>query len=102
MTFIGWIQIVLYCLILLLLTKPLGVYMTRVMEGEKTLLEPLLKPLEHFIYRFSGIKPEEEMHWSTYAYALLAFSLVGALFTYVILRLQGILPFNPMGFSTAA
>ncbi len=102
MTLIGYIQIVLYCLVLLLLTKPLGVYMARVMEGEKTPLAPLLGPLERLIYKFSGIKPDEEMHWSTYAYALLAFSLVGALFTYIILRLQGILPCNPMGFSTAA
>ncbi len=102
MTLVGWIQIALYCLVLLLLTKPMGVYMTRVMEGEKTLLEPMLKPLERLIYKLSGVKPEEEMHWSTYAYALLAFSLVGALFTYAILRLQGVLPLNPMGFSTAA
>ena len=102
MTLIGWIQIILYCLILLLLTKPLGIYMFQVLEGEKTILETVLSPFERFIYKLAGVRAEEEMHWSTYAYALLAFSFIGTLFTYAILRLQGILPFNPMGFSTAA
>jgi K+-transporting ATPase ATPase A chain len=101
MTTLGWIQIALYSIVLLLLTKPTGLYMTQVMEEGNTLLDPVLGPLERLCYRFFGIKPEEEMHWTDYTYALLAFSLVGAIFTYAILRLQGILPLNPMGFSTA-
>ncbi len=102
MTLTGWLQITLYCIVLLLLTKPIGVYMTQVMEEKKTFLEPILGPLERLIYRLSGINPQEEMHWTIYACSLIAFSLVGALFTYGILRLQGFFPLNPMAFSTAS
>ncbi len=101
MTLIGSAQIALYCLVLLLLTKPTGIYIAQVMTSERTLLEPVLAPLERLIYRLAGVNPTKEMPWTVYTYALLAFSLIGALFTYAILRLQGFLPFNPMGFSTA-
>ena len=102
MTFIGWVQIAAYCLVLLLLTRPIGVYMTQVMEEDGGLLHPLLSPFERLCYKLIGVNPDEDMHWTKYAFALLAFSFVGAVLTYGILRLQGTLPLNPMGFSTAS
>ena len=102
MTLIGWVQIAIFSIILLLVTKPIGLYMTQVMEEGNSIFETILGPLERLIYRLLRINPQEEMHWTTYAYALIAFSLIGTIFTYAILRLQGILPFNPMGFSTAS
>lgn len=101
MTLPGLIQIAVFSIILLLLTKPIGFYMTQVMEDGGSFLEPILGPLERLIYRLCGINPEEEMHWTVYTFALLAFSLAGAILTYALLRLQGFLPLNPMGFSTA-
>lgn len=101
MTLLGLAQILLYCIVLLLLTKPVGIYMTLVMEEDgKTLLEKPLGGLEKLVYKLSGVDPSEEMHWTTYTFAMLAFSLAGALLTYGVLRLQGMLPFNPMGFGT--
>lgn len=101
MTLIGWVQIAVFSLILLVLTKPIGLYINAVMEENSGFLEPLLGPLERIIYRLFGVNPHEEMRWTSYAYALLAFSLVSAIFTYVILLSQGYLPLNPMHFSTA-
>jgi len=101
MTVIGWLQLVLFALILLACTKPLGAYMWRVAEGERTLLSPVLAPLERLIYKLCGVNPTEEMGWLEYAFAALAISAISALFTYLVLRLQGFLPLNPMGFSTA-
>lgn len=75
--------------------------MSRVMEEGGSFLESLLSPLERLCYRLFGVNEKEEMHWTQYAFALLAFSLTGAVFTYAILRLQGSLPLNPMGFGTA-
>jgi K+-transporting ATPase ATPase A chain len=100
MTAIGWAQIALYSLLLLALTRPLGLYMARVVEGERTLLTPVLGPLERLLYRLFGVDPNEEMRWTTYAFAVLAFSLVAMLLSYLVLRLQGMLPFNPMGLMT--
>ncbi len=100
MTLIGWIQIGLFCVVLLALTKPTGLYITCIMEGESNFLDPLLGPLERFIYRLIGRTSADEMHWTKYAFALIAFSLVSALFTFALLRMQGLLPLNPMGFST--
>lgn len=102
MTVTGWLQIAIFSAIVLALTKPMGLYMVRVMEEGGSLLEPVLRPVETFCYKTIGINPEEEMRWTDYAFAVLAFSLFGAIFTYAVLRLQGMLPFNPMGFSTAA
>lgn len=101
MTAIGWGQIALFSLVLLALTKPMGAYMARVFEGERTWLDPVLGPVERLLYRLFGVDPREDMRWTTYALAMLAFSVVSLVFTYVVLRLQGLLPFNPMGFSTA-
>ena len=96
----GILYILVFFLILLAITKPLGIYMERIFAGERTFLHPLLRPLERFIYLICGIREETEQRWTQYAASLLAFSLVSFLFVYAIQRLQGILPFNPMGFST--
>ncbi len=102
MTTIGWAQILVYSLLLLAVTKPLGSYMARVFAGERTFLSPVLGPVERLLYRLFGVDEQEEMRWTTYALAMLAFSLVAMLFTYALLRLLGLLPFNPMGFSTGS
>jgi K+-transporting ATPase ATPase A chain len=95
----GWIQLALYILVLLLLTKPVGLYLVRVLDAEgKTFLDPLLKPVERLLYRLLGLDPKKEQAWKHYTLSLLAFSLVGLLFTYAILRFQHILPLNPQGF----
>jgi len=101
MTTIGLLNIVIYFLILLAITKPLGVYMAKVFEGERTFLSPILRPCERLTYRLCGIKEDKEQRWTEYAASLIAFSLVSFLFVYAIQRLQGFLPFNPMHFSTS-
>jgi len=95
MTLNGWIQIAIYCAILIAITRPLGGYMMRVFTGERTFLSPVLGWLERGIYRLSGVNPNEEQHWLTYGFAMLAFSLAGFVVLYSIQRLQGELPFNP-------
>jgi K+-transporting ATPase ATPase A chain len=98
MTLNGVLQIGFYFLVLILLVKPLGLYMARVYQGESTFLDRLVRPLERFIYRLVGVNPEEEMGWKVYAFALLAFSLVSFLAVYALQRIQGLLPLNPQGF----
>ncbi|TGV52101.1 potassium-transporting ATPase subunit KdpA, partial [Mesorhizobium sp. M2D.F.Ca.ET.160.01.1.1] len=79
MTINGWIQILLYCGILVLLVKPLGGYMFRVFNGDRTLLSPVLVPIEHGLYRLAGTSEREEQHWAAYTVALLLFNLAGFL-----------------------
>ncbi len=98
MTTLGWLQIVVFFLILLALTKPLGSFMARLFEGERTFLHPVLRPFERLIYKISGVDESHEQHWTHYAGSLLAFSLAGIVLTYILQRIQGILPFNPQGF----
>ncbi|MGD1156687.1 MAG: potassium-transporting ATPase subunit KdpA [Terriglobia bacterium] len=100
MTATGVLYIVGFFLVLLALTKPLGLFMAHVFEGERTFLHPVLRPLERLIYRLCGIREDVEQRWTHYAASLLAFSFASFLFVYVIQRLQGFLPINPMGFST--
>lgn len=100
MTSLGLLNIAVYFLVLLLLTKPLGAYMASVFEGEKTFLSPALRPLERLIYRVCGVREDAEQRWTQYAASLIAFSLVSFLFVYAFERLQGFLPLNPMGFGT--
>jgi K+-transporting ATPase ATPase A chain len=102
MTTIGWIQILLYCAIVVALVKPLGWYMTRVFAGERTLLSPLLRPVESGLYWIAGVNEKCEQHWLTYTVAMLLFHIVGFLTLYGILRLQAVLPFNPAGQSAVA
>ncbi|MCQ8870609.1 potassium-transporting ATPase subunit KdpA [Mesorhizobium sp. LMG17149] len=97
MTLNGWIQILVYCGIVVLLVKPLGGYMHRVFNGDRTLLSPVLRPLERGLYRICGTSEREEQHWTTYAVALLLFNLAGFLVLYALQRLQGSLPYNPAG-----
>jgi K+-transporting ATPase ATPase A chain len=95
MTAIGWLQAIVFFLIVLALTKPLGSYMARVFEGERTWLTPVFAPLEKLIYRLCGVREGEEMTWYAYALSMLAFSVVGLAYLYVLLRTQKWLPFNP-------
>ena len=98
MTSIGLFQIFLFFLVLLALTKPMGIFMARLFEGERTFLHPVVRPLERLLYRLGGVDETAEQHWTHYAGSLLAFSLAGILLTYLIQRIQGMLPFNPQGF----
>jgi K+-transporting ATPase ATPase A chain len=95
MTANGWLQSLIFFALLLALMRPLGIYIARVLEGERTFLSPILRPIEKLIYRLSGIRPEEEMTWREYSVALLLFSFVSMLLTYVIERAQHFLPWNP-------
>jgi K+-transporting ATPase ATPase A chain len=97
MTINGWLQIALFCGLLILLTRPLGGYMTAVFQGERTLLSPLLRPIERGLYRLSGVREDEEQHWVSYGIAMLAFSFAGFLSLYALQRAQGFLPLNPQG-----
>ena len=97
MTSIGYAQIVLYLAVLLVLVKPLGTYMARVYQGERTFLDRVLRPVERLIYRLAGIDPDREMLWKTYAVATLAFGAVSLLGVYALQRLQAWLPLNPQG-----
>ncbi|MCB0002158.1 MAG: potassium-transporting ATPase subunit KdpA [Anaerolineae bacterium] len=97
MTVNGILQIAIYLIVLLLLVKPLGGYMARVYQGERTVLGRALGPVERLTYRLIGVNPEQEMGWKTYAVAVLVFSVFGMLFLYALQRLQGILPLNPEG-----
>src|SRR5215813_4700961 len=95
MTTFGWIQIALYCAIVVALTPLLGGYMTRVFNGEHTWLSPVLRPAEVLIYRAAGVDEKHEQHWATYTVAMLLFHVAGFVLLYGLLRLQGVLPFNP-------
>ena len=97
MTFNGWLQIALFAVLVVLLTKPFGGYMTRVFAGERTLLRPVLRPIELGIYKMCGVDENEEQHWVGYAIAMLAFSFAGFVIMYGIQRLQNVLPLNPQG-----
>lgn len=100
MTALGVFQILVFFLLILAVTKPLGSYMTRVFAGERTFLHPVLRPLERLCYAIGGVKESVEQRWTKYAGSLLAFSLFSFLILYLLQRLQGLLPLNPMGFST--
>jgi len=93
----GWLQIALYAAVLLALVRPLGAYMARVYQGERTVLDPLVGPLERTVYRLCGVDPSAEMGWKAYAFGVLAFSAAGLAALYALQRLQGLLPLNPEG-----
>ncbi len=98
MDYFGWIQLALFVGLLLVLTKPMGVYLTKVLDVEgKTFLDPVMRPVERLLYSLLGIDPKKEQDWKQYTFSLIAFSLVGVLFTYSVLRLQHLLPLNPQG-----
>src|SRR3981081_1297512 len=95
MTLIGWIQILLFCAIVIALVPWLGGYMTRVFNGERTFLWPLLRPIEAVLYGVGGVDETREQHWVTYTVAMLFFHVAGFLILYALLRFQAVLPFNP-------
>jgi K+-transporting ATPase ATPase A chain len=95
----GILQILFFFVVILLLTKPIGAFMAKVFDGQKTFLHPVLGWIEKGVYKVCGINPDEDQRWTTYAVAMIAFSLVGMLLTYLLLRFQGSLPFNPQGYS---
>ena len=97
----GIVLIAVYFGVLIAITKPLGSFMARLFEGERTFLHPVLRPVERLIYRLSGVREDEEQHWTRYSISLIAFSLASFLFVYFIQRLQGFLPINPMHFGTS-
>jgi potassium-transporting ATPase potassium-binding subunit len=97
MTFNGWLQIALFGVLVILIAKPYGGYMTRVISGERTLLSPVLRPIERSVYAICGVDENEEQHWVTYAIAMLSFTFVGFAVLYGLQRLQNYLPFNPAG-----
>ncbi len=95
MSGMGLLQIVIYFAVLTALAVPLGGFMARVYAGERTFLSPVLGPVERLIYRASGVRVDDDMHWKRYALAALVFNLLGALAVYALQRLQGMLPLNP-------
>lgn len=102
MTINGWAQIALFCGLVLLLTRPLGGYLDNVLAGRRTLLSPVLLPVERGFYRLAGIDPAEEQSWWVYARAMIVFHIVGFAFLYLLLRVQDLLPLNPQGMSAVA
>ena len=98
MTLNGWLQILVFLGLIFAVTKPLGVFMTRVFAREKTFLDPVLRPVERLIYRVTGVDEAHEMRWTEYATTMLVFSAVSMLVLYLIQRIQGVLPFNPQHF----
>ena len=97
MTLNGIFQIVFYLVVLVLLAKPLGTFMARVYQRERTFLDPIFGPIERFIYRLSKINPDEEFDWKENAIAMLLFNFAGILVVYALQRLQQFLPLNPQG-----
>src|SRR3981081_1325992 len=99
MTLNGWLQIFLFFVLILAVTKPLGVFMAHVFNREKTFLDPVLRPIERLIYRLTGVDETREMRWTEYAVAMLLFSAVSMLVLYLQQRIQPWLPLNPQGFA---
>lgn len=102
MTANGWFQILLFLLLVFLVTKPLGIFMARVFNREKTFMNPVLRPVERLLYRVTRVDENHEMRWTEYAVAVLLFSMVSMVVLYLMERLQGYLPFNPQKFGAVA
>ena len=99
MTVNGWLQIIVYLAVILAMTKPMGVFMARVFNRERTFLDPVLRPVERLLYRLTLVDEEHEMRWTEYAFAMLLFSGVSMLVLYLIERTQQLLPLNPQKFA---
>jgi K+-transporting ATPase ATPase A chain len=91
----GWLQFLVYSLVLLLTVRPVGIYLTRVLEGQRTWLDPVLRPCERLTYKLCGVNSDHEMNWREYAFAMLGFSAISLVLTYIIERAQAVLPWNP-------
>ncbi|MBV8644097.1 MAG: potassium-transporting ATPase subunit KdpA [Candidatus Eremiobacteraeota bacterium] len=102
MTIVGWLQAALIFALVCACVKPVGAYMARVFEGERVVLSPVLVPLERGLYRICRIDAAREQGWMAYAFSVLAFSLIGLVYLYVLLRVQAFLPLNPQGFGNLA
>jgi K+-transporting ATPase ATPase A chain len=102
MTVIGWLQVALFCVVIVALTPVLGAYMTHVFNGDRTWLSPVLRPVERLLYRAGGVDEEREQHWLTYTVAMLLFHAGGFVILYTLMRLQAVLPFNPAEQSAVA
>jgi potassium-transporting ATPase potassium-binding subunit len=102
MTANGWLQIIVYLAVLLVLTKPVGIFMARVFNRERTILDPVLRPFERLIYRLTLVDEEHDMKWTEYAFSMLLFSGVSMLVLYLIERVQRFLPLNPQKFAGVA
>jgi potassium-transporting ATPase potassium-binding subunit len=102
MTANGWFQIGLYVLVLFLITKPIGIFLTRVFERQKTFLDPVLRPVERLIYRICGVNENKEMRWTEYGVTMLLFSAVSLILLYLFERLQLWMPWNPQKFANVA
>jgi K+-transporting ATPase ATPase A chain len=95
MTIAGWVQICIYFVVLFLLVKPVGSYMARVYQGERTFLSPVFVPVERLFYRIGGIRSDDEMNWKEYTISFLIFNFLGIVFLFIILKIQNLLPLNP-------
>ena len=102
MTILGWLQAAVVFALVCALVKPLGAYMARVFQGERVFLSPALAPVERGLYRICRIDAAREMGWKTYAFAVIAFSLLSLIYLYVLLRVQAFLPLNPQGFGNVS
>jgi K+-transporting ATPase ATPase A chain len=98
MTSVGLLQIAAFFGVILLVTRPVGLFMSRLFQGERTFLHPVARPVERLVYRLCGVREDEEQRWTQYAASLLAFSFFAFLFSYALMRLQGVLPLNPQRF----
>src|ERR1700757_807049 len=95
MTINGWLQILFFLALVFVVTKPMGVFMTRVFNREKTFMDSVLRPIERLLYRVTGVDEDYEMPWTEYAITMLLFSVVSMIVLYAMQRLQGFLPWNP-------
>jgi potassium-transporting ATPase potassium-binding subunit len=102
MTANGWLQILFFLALVFLVTKPMGIYMARVFAGERTFLDPALRPIEKLLYRLTGVEETHEMRWTEYAISMLLFSVVSMLLLYFLERIQGFLPWNPQRFGAVS
>ncbi len=102
MSIYSWVQIIFFLVVLLALAKPLGAFMARVYQRERTFLDPVVQPIERLIYRLAGVDPAQEMNWKVYAVAVMVFNILGLLIVYAIQRLQAFLPLNPAAMSAVS
>jgi K+-transporting ATPase ATPase A chain len=102
MTINGWLQIIVFLALVLVVTKPMGLFLARVFNREKTFMDPVMRPLERFLYRITGVDENHEMRWTEYAVSMLLFSMVSMIVLYAMERLQGYLPFNPQRLGAVA
>jgi K+-transporting ATPase ATPase A chain len=102
MTLNGYLQLLLYLVVLLILVKPLGLYMARVYQGQPVVVDRVLGPVERFIYRLAGVRSDDEMSWKAYAIAMMVFNIAGLLVVYALQRLQAVLPLNPQALAAVS